>query len=99
MKDLSGLPGCDIHNNPQTVFLWMNAEIRHLPMSLNDMFIFDEIWVDVFIKIFHTLNKRRIKYQKCDLYNATWAYFGYVCNQCPTAIRYASFVKGNLCET
>jgi hypothetical protein len=96
MDDLSGLPGCDINNNPQTVFLWMNAEIRNLPMCLSDMFLFDDIWVGAFTKIGHALRKRRIKYKLCDLYNATWAYFGYTVNQCPVAIRFASLVKDNL---
>jgi hypothetical protein len=91
-QDLSGLPGCDINNNPQSTFLWMNAEIRDLPMTTSDTFLFCDIWTDVLVKIMTKLKRKKLAYKKCDLYNATWAYLGYTENQCPLALKFASLL-------
>lgn len=95
MKDLSGEPGCDLDNNPQSTFLWMQSEIRNLKMPIADCFLFCDIWTNAFVKIMVKLKKRKIRYDLCDLYNATWAYLGYTENQCPKAVRYSQFLKDN----
>lgn len=92
-ENLSGQPGCDLNNNPQSPILWMNAEIRNLPMPAADLFLLCDIWVDRFVKISTQLKHRRIKHDLCDVYNAAWASLGYTENQCPKALRFAELYK------
>ena len=93
MEYLTGLPGCDTENYPQSAMLWMQAEIRNPTSTIYGISLFIEIWTDRYVKIFAELKRRKFKYEVCDAYNAAWASFGYTENQCPKALRIMQFVK------
>ena len=89
-------PGCDEDNNPTSSWLWMHAEVRLLPMSGRFLHLLCDSWAERFIKIFSVLQTKNIKHELPDLYNATWASFGYVNNQCPKALSILSLVQPSL---
>ena len=89
---LKGGPGCDDDNYPRQPILWFHAEIRNLSCSFGGIILLSDILTDRYVEILAELKRRRFKYAKCDIYNATWASFGYVVNQCPKAIRIANFI-------
>lgn len=86
MDYLSGEPGCDVDNYPQSTFLWMQAEIRNPQSSIYGISLFIDIWTSRFVKIFTVAKRGKNRFTKADVYNATWASFGYVMNQCPVAL-------------
>jgi hypothetical protein len=90
---LQGDAGCDNDNYPRQPMLWFQLEVRLLPCSFGGQIFLIDLLVDRFVAILAELKRRKFKYAKCDLYNATWASFGYVHNQCPKAIRISQFKK------
>lgn len=96
VHDLRGgiaYPGCDENNNPTSAWLWMHSEVRLLPMPGRFLHMLCDAWSNRFTIMFGICKTKHYSYTLPDLYNATWASFGYTENQCPKALKLLNDVK------